>query len=289
MRNFGVGRPDKRTSPGTYPHLHTMDNVPYTPLDPILSDAFARFFSVLKRLRKECPWDSKQTWDSLRPLTIEEAFELTQAIEDADVADVRKELGDVFLHLAFYALIAEEKSQFNFADVLKSLTEKLVYRHPHVFGDVKAETTDDVSRNWEQLKLREKDGNKGVLSGVPRALPALIKAYRIQGKARGVGFDWKEPEEAWSKVQEEADEFKREVQNKDADAMEAEMGDLLFSVVNIARLYGVNPENALERTNRKFIKRFNHIEEGAGRQGKKIDELTIDEMETLWQEAKKLP
>lgn len=258
------------------------------PLEPELTEAFARFFSVLGRLRKECPWDSKQTWESLRPLTIEEAFELTQAIEDNDVADVRKELGDVFLHLAFYALIGEEKGAFNFKDVLNGLCDKLIYRHPHVFGDVKAETTDEVSRNWEQLKIREKDGNKGVLSGVPRALPALIKAYRIQGKARGVGFDWKEPSEAWSKVNEEAAEFKQEVTNGDADAMEAEMGDLLFSVVNIARLYGINPENALERTNRKFIKRFNHIEEGARAQGKKIDELDIDQMEALWQEAKKL-
>lgn len=265
----------------------SMDSIQNKPLSPEIEDALARFFTVLHRLRRDCPWDRKQTWESLRPLTIEEAFELTQAIEDDDVADVRKELGDVFLHLAFYSLIAEENGLFNFADVLTSLTEKLIYRHPHVFADAKADTPDEVSRNWEQLKIREKDGNKGVLSGVPRALPALIKAYRIQGKARGVGFDWKEPAEAWGKVAEEAAEFKAEVANGDPDAMEAEMGDLLFSVVNIARLYGINPENALERTNRKFIKRFNHIEEGARQKGKKIDELTIDEMEALWQEAKR--
>ncbi len=261
---------------------------PQIPLSDKQSDSLSKFFSVLSRLRKECPWDRKQTWESLRPLTIEEAFELAQALEDNDAKDVRKELGDVFLHVAFYALIAEEKGLFDFSDVLNSLTEKLIYRHPHVFGETKAETTDEVSKNWEQLKLREKDGNTGVLSGVPRALPALIKAYRIQGKARGVGFDWKEPSEAWDKVREEADEFKAEVANDDKDKMEAEMGDLLFSVVNIARLYGINPENALERTNRKFIKRFNHIEDGARQQGKKIDELNIDEMEALWQEAKKL-
>lgn len=265
-----------------------MDSIQNTPLKSEIEASLARFLSVLHRLRKDCPWDSKQTWGSLRPLTIEEAFELAQAIEDDDVADVRKELGDVFLHIAFYSLIAEENGQFSFADVLTSLTDKLIYRHPHVFANVKADTPDDVSRNWEQLKIREKGGNKGVLSGVPRALPALIKAYRIQGKARGVGFDWKEPAEAWGKVTEEAAEFKAEVANGDPDAMEAEMGDLLFSVVNIARLYGINPENALERTNRKFIKRFNHIEEGARQRDKKVDELTIDEMEELWQEAKRL-
>ena len=276
---------------GELSHYYTvniMQSADKSPLEPELSEEFSRFLYVLRRLRKECPWDSKQTWLTLRPLTIEESFELAQSIEDDDVPNVRKELGDVFLHVAFYALIGEEKGAFNLADVIKSLTDKLIYRHPHVFGNVKAETQEEVSKNWEQLKLRENGGNKTVLGGVPRALPALIKAYRIQGKARGVGFDWKEPAEAWSKVLEEADEFKAEVANADADRMEAEMGDLLFSVVNIARLYGINPENALERTNRKFIKRFSHIEEGAAEQGKKIDELSIDEMERLWQEAKGL-
>ncbi len=253
-----------------------------------LIDSLTNFNDVLRRIRKECPWDKKQTWDTLRPLTIEEVFELAQAIEEHDIKDVRKELGDVLLHIAFYSLIAEENGYFDLHDVLNSLSEKLIYRHPHIFGNDKATSAEEVLKKWEQLKLREKDGNKGVLSGVPRALPALIKAYRIQGKARGVGFDWKEPSEAWDKVKEEAAEFKAEVMRDDKDKMEAEMGDLLFSVVNIARLYGINPENALERTNRKFIKRFNHIEDGARAQGKKVDELNIEEMEALWQEAKKL-
>ncbi len=251
-------------------------------------DSLSRFFYILGRLRKECPWDKKQTWQSLRTLTIEEAFELAQALADEDAMNVKKELGDVFLHIAFYSLIAKEKGEFEFVDVVNSLCDKLVYRHPHVFGSEKADNQESVLANWEKLKLKEKDGNKSVLSGVPDALPALIKAYRIQGKARGVGFDWKEPSEAWEKVKEEASEFKAEVANDDKDRMEAEMGDLLFSVVNIARLYGINPENALERTNKKFIKRFNHIEQGAKDRGVAITDLSIDDMEALWQEAKKL-
>ncbi len=251
-------------------------------------DSLSRFFYILGRLRKECPWDKKQTWQSLRTLTIEEVFELVQALADEDSMNVKKELGDVFLHIAFYSLIAKERGAFDFADVVNSLSDKLVYRHPHVFGSEKTDSQESVLANWEKLKLKEKDGNKSVLSGVPDALPALIKAYRIQGKARGVGFDWKEPSEAWEKVKEEADEFKTEVVNDDKDRMEAEMGDLLFSVVNIARLYGINPENALERTNKKFIKRFNHIEQGAKDKGKAITDLSIDDMEALWQEAKKL-
>lgn len=251
-------------------------------------DSLSRFFYILCRLRKECPWDKKQTWQSLRTLTIEEVFELAQALADEDAMNVKKELGDVFLHIAFYSLIAKERGEFEFADVVNSLCDKLVYRHPHVFGSEKADSQESVLANWEKLKLKEKDGNKSVLSGVPDALPALIKAYRIQGKARGVGFDWKEPSEAWEKVKEEADEFKVEVENGDKDRMEAEMGDLLFSVVNIARLYGINPEDALERTNKKFIKRFNHIEQGAKDRGVAITDLSIDDMETLWQEAKKL-
>ncbi len=251
-------------------------------------DSLSRFFYILGRLRKECPWDKKQTWQSLRTLTIEEVFELAQALADEDSMNVKKELGDVFLHIAFYSLIAKERGAFDFADVVNSLSDKLVYRHPHVFGSEKTDSQESVLANWEKLKLKEKDGNKSVLSGVPDALPALIKAYRIQGKARGVGFDWKEPSEAWEKVKEEADEFKTEVVNDDKDRMEAEMGDLLFSVVNIARLYGINPENALERTNKKFIKRFNHIEQGAKDKGGGITDLSIDDMEALWQEAKKL-
>lgn len=270
----------------TASELEQTDNNKRAQPNADLHEALEAFDSVLRRLRRECPWDKKQTWLTLRPLTIEEVYELAQALAENDVPNVRKELGDVFLHIAFYSLIAEEKGDFAMADVLRSLTDKLVFRHPHVFGEVKADTADDVSKMWEQVKLREKDGNKGVLSGVPSALPALIKAYRVQGKARGVGFDWKEPAEAWDKVNEEADEFRREVEAGDKDRMEAEMGDLLFSVVNLARLYGINPENALERTNRKFISRFNHIEEGAKAMGKRVDELDIDQMERLWQEAK---
>lgn len=251
-------------------------------------ESLSRFFYILDRLRKECPWDKKQTWQTLRTLTIEEVFELSQALACEDAMNVKKELGDVFLHVAFYSLIAKEKGEFEFADVVNSLCNKLIYRHPHVFGNEKADSQETVLANWEKLKLKEKDGNKSVLSGVPDALPALIKAYRIQGKARGVGFDWKEPSEAWEKVKEEACEFKEEVAKGDKDRMEAEMGDLLFSVVNIARLYGVNPENALERTNQKFIKRFSHIEHGAKDRGVAITDLSIDEMESLWQEAKKL-
>lgn len=250
--------------------------------------ALARFFTILRRLRKECPWDKKQTWQTLRTLTIEEVYELAQALADDDAANVRKELGDVFLHVAFYALIADERELFDFADVVDSLSDKLRFRHPHIFGDADARSAEEVLSNWEKLKLRETDGNKSVLGGVPQALPALIKAYRIQGKARGVGFDWEKPADAWQKVSEEADEFRDEAERGDADKMEAEMGDLLFSVVNIARLYGINPENALERTNRKFIGRFNHIEQGARKMGRDIADLSLDEMEALWQEAKQL-
>lgn len=248
--------------------------------------SLGRFFAILRRLRKECPWDKKQTWQTLRTLTIEEVYELAQALEEEDADNVRKELGDVFLHVAFYALIAHERGLFDFADVVDALSEKLRFRHPHIFGDADARSAEEVLANWERLKLREKDGNKSVLGGVPQALPALIKAYRVQGKARGVGFDWQEPADAWQKVSEEAGEFRAEVERGDADKMEAEMGDLLFSVVNIARLYGINPENALERTNRKFIARFNHIEQGARKMGRSVGDLSLDEMEALWQEAK---
>ncbi|MBQ2322888.1 MAG: nucleoside triphosphate pyrophosphohydrolase [Bacteroidales bacterium] len=260
----------------------------WQPLEKRTEESLSRFFGILGRLRRECPWDRKQTWESLRTLTIEEVYELAQALANEDAPNVRKELGDVFLHVAFYSLIAGEKGEFDFADVVDSLCDKLVYRHPHVFGGDDSKTADEVLAKWEKLKLKEKDGNKSVLGGVPDALPALIKAYRIQGKARGVGFDWEEPRQAWQKVDEEADEFRREVERDDRDKMEAEMGDLLFSVINIARLYGINPENALERTNRKFIRRFNHIEQGARERGVAVSDLKIDEMEALWQEAKNL-
>ena len=257
-------------------------------LSPRCKDSLKRFFGILARLRKECPWDRKQTWKTLRTLTIEEVYELADALEDEDVPNVRKELGDVFLHVAFYSLIAKEMGRFEFADVVDSLSDKLVYRHPHVFGGAEAGSAKDVLSNWEKLKLKEKGGCKSVLGGVPDALPALIKAFRIQGKARGVGFDWPEPIDAWKKVDEETAEFKKEVRNGDRDKMEAEMGDLLFSVVNMARLYDINPEDAWERTNRKFIKRFAHIEQGAKAKGISVSELSLDEMEALWQEAKKL-
>lgn len=256
------------------------DNI--QPLPSNLSQSLARFLHILSRLRRECPWDSKQTWDSLRTLTIEEAHELSAAIADANIDDVRKELGDVFLHVAFYALIAQEQGLFALHDVLDTLSDKLIQRHPAIFGG------DGAGCTWEQLKLRERNGNGGVLDGVPPTLPALIKAYRIQGKARGVGFDWKEPADAWDKLSEETNEFKAEVLNNDREQMTNEMGDLLFSVVNIARLYGINPEDALERTNRKFITRFKHIEEGAAAMGKSITDLSLTVMDKLWVEAKSL-
>ncbi len=252
------------------------------------TEKLKEFDAVLRRLRKDCPWDRKQTWESLRTNTIEEVFELAQAIEDNDLADVRKELGDVFLHVAFYSLIAEEKGQFSFADVLDSLTRKLIFRHPHVYGTQKADTADEVLSEWEKIKLREKDGNHTVLGGVARALPALIKAYRIQQKVKGVGFDWKEPSQVWDKVSEEMSEFTDEVQSKDADRMEAEMGDLIFAVVNLARVYNINPENALERTNRKFTNRFNYIEQKAKEAGRQLQDMTLEEMDALWDEAKQI-
>lgn len=243
---------------------------------------------MLDRLRTECPWDREQTWDTLRTLTIEEVYELADAISKHDDANVKKELGDVFLHIAFYAKIANEQSKFDLADVLESLSQKLIYRHPHIFGSAQAETAEAVTRNWEALKLKEKDGNKSVLSGVPDALPALIKAYRVQGKAKGVGFDWEMPEQVWDKVSEELGEFRAEVEAGNADGMEAEFGDLLFSLINLARHYKINPENALERTNRKFISRFNYLESKTIKQGIDLKDLTLAEMDRYWDEAKML-
>ncbi|MCQ2228666.1 MAG: nucleoside triphosphate pyrophosphohydrolase [Bacteroidales bacterium] len=249
---------------------------------------YQRFIEVLQRLRKECPWDREQTWQSLRTNTIEEVYELVDAIQKCDNKEVQKELGDVFLHVNFYALIAQEQGLFNMADVIDSLCQKLIYRHPHVFGNAEAQTSDDVSHNWEQLKLKEKDGNKSVLSGVPSALPALIKAYRVQGKAKGVGFDWDNVDGAWDKLQEEIAEFKQEVDKNDKDNMEAEFGDMLFSLINIARHYHINPENALERTNQKFIRRFNYLEEHTIKQGRDLKDMTLEEMDKYWNEAKML-
>lgn len=249
--------------------------------------AFGRMLDVLDELRVKCPWDAKQTNESLRPNTIEETFELAEALSLNDPENIKKELGDVLLHIAFYAKIGQEKRQFDIADVCNALTDKLIFRHPHVFGETKVNGTDEVLSNWEQLKLKEKGGNKTVLGGVPSALPALIKANRIQEKVRNVGFDWEEPSQVWDKVNEEISEVKSEIEAADRDAMEAEFGDLLFAVVNAARLYGVNPENALERTNKKFIARFNYLENACHERGLDLKKMSLAEMDTIWEEAKK--
>ena len=251
-------------------------------------EAFGHFLDILDELREKCPWDRKQTNESLRPNTIEETYELCDALIRNDQEDICKELGDVLLHIAFYAKIGSEQNLFDIKDVCDRLCEKLIFRHPHVFGTVKAETANQVAENWEQLKLKEKNGNKTVLSGVPSALPSLIKAYRIQDKAHNVGFDWERRELVWNKVKEEIAEFQTEVENMDRERAETEFGDLLFSLVNAARLYKINPDNALERTNQKFIHRFNYIEECSLRQKRDLNSLSLDEMEALWNEAKAL-
>lgn len=250
--------------------------------------ALGRVIDTLDVLRVKCPWDHKQTNQSLRPNTIEEVYELAQALASENNDEIRKELGDVLLHILFYAKIGDEKDAFDIADVADSLNNKLIFRHPHVFGKVKVGDAHDVEQNWEQIKLKEKGGNKTVLAGVPDALPALIKAFRIQEKAANVGFDWANPSQVWNKVSEESDEVKQEIANKDQDKLEAEFGDLIFAIVNAARLYKVNPENALERTNRKFIARFNHIEKRATEQGLTLKDMTIDQMDEFWNEAKSL-
>lgn len=250
-------------------------------------EAFGRMIDVLDTLRVKCPWDSKQTNESLRPNTIEEVFELCDALASDDVPNIKKELGDVLLHVAFYSKIADEKNQFDIADVCNALTDKLIFRHPHIYGNVEASTADAVADNWEQIKLKEKGGNKTVLSGVPRALPALIKAYRIQEKAAHVGFDWEKPEDVWAKVKEECGEVEAEIESGNKTELEKEFGDLLFAVVNAARLYDVVPENALELTNRKFISRFNYIESKAKEMGRNLKDMTLGEMDSLWEEAKR--
>lgn len=255
--------------------------------------AFGRLLDVLDRLRAECPWDRKQTLESLRHLTIEETYELSDAIIRNDLPDLKKELGDVFLHLVFYAKIASETGHFDVADVLNAQCEKLIFRHPHIYGDTTVQNEEDVKRNWEQLKLQEK-GNTSVLGGVPTSLPALVKAMRIQEKARGAGFDWEQPEQVWEKVQEELSEFKAEFANAnpadvDAERAAAEFGDLLFSLINFARHAGINPEEALERTNRKFIHRFQYLETESARDGHTLRDLTLAQMDEYWERAKKLP
>ncbi|RAK64128.1 nucleoside triphosphate pyrophosphohydrolase [Hymenobacter edaphi] len=253
--------------------------------------AFGRLLDVLDRLRAECPWDRKQTIQSLRHLTIEETYELADAILREDLADVQKELGDVMLHLTFYAKIASEQGRFDVADVLNAQCDKLIHRHPHIYGDVQVADEEDVKRNWEQLKLKEK-GNDSVLGGVPVSLPALVKAMRIQEKARGAGFDWEEKAQVWAKVQEELAEFGAEF--RDGDVVDparaaAEFGDLLFSLVNFARFAGINPEEALEQTNRKFIHRFRYLETEVTRSGRRLADLTLAEMDQYWNAAKHLP
>ena len=247
---------------------------------------FRELLDIMDELRAKCPWDKKQTNESLRTLTIEETYELADAIIKKDSSLIKKELGDLLLHIVFYSKIGSENKDFTMGDVIKSLNEKLIYRHPHIFGDVEAKDAKTVEENWEKLKLKEKGGNKSVLEGVPMSLPAMVKANRIQDKARGVGFDWEHKEQVWDKVKEELEELEAEIEAHDADKTEAEFGDLLFSIINAARLYGVNPENALERTNRKFIKRFNYLEERTLKVGKDLKEMSLAEMDEIWEEAK---
>ncbi|MDR1783602.1 MAG: nucleoside triphosphate pyrophosphohydrolase [Dysgonamonadaceae bacterium] len=248
--------------------------------------AFGRLLDILDELREKCPWDKKQTNESLRTNTIEETYELCDAIIRNDIPAIKKELGDVLLHIIFYAKIASEKEQFDIADVCNALCDKLIFRHPHVFGTVEASTSHEVELNWEQIKLQEKGGNKTVLEGVPASLPSVAKAHRIQDKARNAGFDWEQREDVWEKVLEEFTELKQEIASMNADRMESEFGDLFFSLINAARLYKINPDNALERTNQKFISRFNYMEQKAAEQGKSLKDMTLAEMEIYWQEAK---
>lgn len=248
--------------------------------------AFDRLLTIMKELREQCPWDKKQTMQTLRHLTIEETYELGDAILDDDLEEVKNELGDILLHIVFYAKIGSETKHFDIADVCNGICEKLINRHPHIYGDVTVQNEEDVKRNWENLKLKE--GKKSVLEGVPKSLPALVKANRIQDKVAGVGFDWEQPEQVWQKVEEELTEFKEEVKANQIEKMEAEFGDLLFSLVNYARFLDINPENALERTNKKFIKRFQYLEKKSKEANKTLKEMTLEEMDVFWEEAKKL-
>jgi len=253
-----------------------------------LSDSFLALVKIMDELREQCPWDKKQTIESIRHLTIEETFELSDAILKNDLTEIKKELGDILLHIVFYARIASETNNFNIKDVIDGLCEKLIFRHPHIYGDVKAETDEQVKQNWEQLKQKEKGGNTSVLSGVPNSMPALLKAYRIQEKARAVGFDWDEPAQVFEKVKEELAEFEVEIKNKDHAAAEKEFGDVLFSLINYARFVNINPEDALEQTNKKFIKRFGYMETKVKEQGKQIADCKLEELDKYWNEAKKL-
>lgn len=245
--------------------------------------AFRELLEIMDELRIKCPWDRKQTNETLRNLTIEETYELAEAVSENKPVDIMKELGDLMLHIVFYAKIGSENGGFDIGDVIKSLNQKLIYRHPHVFGDIKVKDHEDVKKNWEELKMRE---GKSVLSGVPVNLPAMIKANRIQDKARAVGFDWEEKSQIWEKVREELSELGREVEAGDVEKIEAEFGDLIFSIINAARLYSIDPESALEKTNKKFIKRFNYLEKETGTMGKSLKDMTLDEMNKIWESAK---
>lgn len=247
-------------------------------------EAFGRLLDIMDDLREKCPWDRKQTMESLRHLTIEEVYELGDAILDEDLPEVKKELGDLLLHMVFYAKIGEEKQSFDIADVLNSICEKLIHRHPHIYGNVEANDEETVKANWEKLKLKE--GKKSVLEGVPRSLPALVKATRIQDKARGAGFDWEETQQVWAKLREEISELEAEVEAADPEKIEAEFGDVLFSLINISRFIKVDPESALERTNKKFIRRFQYLEEATKAKGLQLDEMSLEEMDRYWDEAK---
>lgn len=248
--------------------------------------AFDRLLTIMDELREQCPWDKKQTMQTLRHLTIEETYELGDAILENDLEEVKKELGDVLLHIVFYAKIGSETNDFDIADVCNSICDKLINRHPHIYGDVEVKDEDDVKRNWENIKLKE--GKSSVLEGVPNGLPALVKANRIQEKVSGVGFDWEKSEQVWEKVEEELAEFQEEVKANNPEKMEAEFGDVLFSMINYARFLKINPDNALERTNKKFIKRFQYLERKAKGLGKSLDQMTLSEMDVFWEEAKRV-
>ena len=249
--------------------------------------AFERLLTIMDELREQCPWDKKQTMESLRHLTIEELYELSDAIIDQDLEEVRKELGDLMLHLVFYSKIGSEKGAFDIADVLNGVCDKLIHRHPHIYGDTKVSGEEEVLANWEKIKLKEGNGKRSVLEGVPRSLPSLVKAGRIQDKAKGVGFDWDNADQVWEKVEEEIGELKVEVE-AGSDKIEDEFGDVLFSMINYARFLGINPDDALERTNRKFIKRFKYLEKESAKDGKQMGEMTLEEMDVYWNKAKEL-
>jgi XTP/dITP diphosphohydrolase len=251
------------------------------------AEEFVKLLDIIDKLRATCPWDMKQTNESLRKLTIEETYELAEAVISKNDEGIRNELGDLMLHLVFYAKIGSEKNLFDMADVLKGINEKLVYRHPHVFGDVKVSGASEVEKNWEHLKIKENNGYKPVLSGVPSSMPAIVKANRIQEKVRGVGFDWEKREQIWDKVLEEITELKKEVDENNREEIESELGDVLFSLINASRLYGIDPEAALEKTNRKFIKRFNYLENETMKKGRSLHSMSLDEMNVIWEKAKK--